>query len=170
MAMKYKGQKGVTALMCGIALLCVIFPVILIVAIPAIVGGIVSLIIKNKKEKEEQLLYNDAITYINNLDICCEKDFEKSLNELIKRAKFFGYKINRCSDDIFIKCYQSIDNIGISVVRKEYGNQITQKQVIITNRYLTPKAKEFCNNAMITVIDRSDLINIYIYIKKSERE
>lgn len=170
MAMKYKGEKGIYILVCGIALLCVILPVILIAAIPVVIGTIVCLIIKSKKEKELQLLYDEAMTYINELDIMSEEDFEENAKEMIKRASSLGYEGKIYTEGVSINCYQSIDKIGIGVVRKDCGNQITKNHLIITNRYLTPQARTFCEDAMITVINRDDLINIYIYIKKSEQK
>lgn len=169
MAMKYKGQKEVTALMCGIALLCIIFPIVLAIAIPAAVVGIVCAIVDAKKKKREQQWYNEMVAYLTSLDMMSKEEFESNVGELINKVTSSGYNLNRyVRNEMSVKYYQSVDNIGIGIVRRDYGNEFVRNSMIVTNRELTPKAREFCRNGMIVVVSRNVIADMYMFKLRNE--
>ena len=165
MAMRYKGEKQITAMVCGIALICVIFPIFLIAIIPVAIIGVVAAINKHKND----IIHNKAIEYLLELDQLPNLEFNAKVIQVIKTAKELGNPIIIDSENDSIKYYQSIDNIGIAVIRKDFSTQFKGDQVVITNRYLTPKAREFCANGMIKVINRDELIALLNYIEKAKK-
>lgn len=177
-----KGDRNVgvimTVMMVIIAL-AIIVPPALIVAIPFLVVFIIIKVIDSKKKKEEaqkqEQEYLEAkknldytMSYLWTLDRMSEEEFKNSTRKLIHKANSEGYKlkgyITSGEQDVSMMYYQSVDNVGIAPVRNIYGNKLLLNSVFVTNRYLTPKAKEFCKSGMIIVIDRDVLSDICIFM------
>jgi hypothetical protein len=108
--------------------------------------------------------------YLFELDIMSLSDFEESTNALVSKAKSSGYTLEGYTTSTLVKHYQTIENVGIGIIRDDYISSGVRDVMIVTNRYLTPKAKEFCKNGRILVIDRTELFNICMYLSRQGLE
>lgn len=147
-----------------ILIVCVIFPGLLLVAIPILIGGAV----KTSMDKKEQVFCSKANYYLSCLDTMSFEEFKRETTDLITKANFNNYPMEHRIEESTVKYYQTIDNIGIAIIRKDFGNQVSQRSIVVTNRQLTPKAREFCENGFIKLVDRNVLFDMYVFILKKE--
>lgn len=124
--------------------------------------------IKNKAEYEKaKSLYDETMNYLSSLDEMDLDSFKIEVHKLINQATALGFSFKggvSGEKKVKVKYYHSVDNIGIAPIRNDYGAELSDDKMIITNRHLTPKAKEFCSNARIFVVDRDTIADIYIFL------
>lgn len=157
-----------------------IFPIIIAICI---IYGIISIILsvkKSKIEKEQKkeaeilLIKNTEIraktdAYLERLDTMSDLEFQDSVIDLVTKATNAGYYLYGYNDeDMTINYYQSMTNIGVALVRDFYGDKFVPNRMIITNRDLTTKAKEFCRNGRIVVVSRKTLSDMFEYLCRQD--
>lgn len=125
------------------------------------------------QDKELEALNEDVNARLLEYDMSSSEDFVRLVGELIKDCSAKGYKFTssvRFSHDVTFYFKQSIDNIGVALIRKVFGEEVTPNRAFVTNRGLTSQARKHCDAALIMVIDRdalSDLIAFQITSNKA---
>ena len=158
-------EKGFLYLLfiCIGIVICVAFaPIVLIVWLCRVLQ-------ENNAAKLHEAAENKMLEY----DMAAKEDFSKLTGELLKECLNNGYKIQSpitLEGDVRFKFYQSIDNVGIGIIRKIYGEEVKPNRGFVTNRKLTRQAQDYCNKALIAVIDRDVLIDMVMFkIKKDKK-
>lgn len=124
------------------------------------------------QQKEIKVLDEGVNSRLLEYDMATSEEFSSKVGELIKDCSDKGYKFNSpvksCGDTTF-HFKQSIENIGVALVRDVFGDEARPDRAIVTNRELTPQARNYCDAALVMIIDRSvisDLIAFQIMSNK----
>lgn len=146
---------------------------ILLTAVISIPVLLIVWICYRHQQKEIEALNNLVNARLIEYDMCSKEDFTKLVGELIKDCSAKGYKFTspvKFTGDVAFHFKQSIDNIGVVLIRKAFGEEAKLNRAFVTNRGLTPQARKYCDSALIMVIDRetlSDLIAFQIIYNKA---
>lgn len=123
---------------------------------------------ENKDAKLHEAAENKTLEY----DMAAKEDFSKLTGELLKECLDNGYKIQSpvtLNGDVRFNFFQSIDNVGVGIIRKIYGEEVKPNRGFVTNRKLTRQAQNYCNTALIAVIDRDVLIDMIMFLKSKKK-
>lgn len=113
-------------------------------------------------------IYEEINRRLIDLDMSSKEDFKTKIEELIldctdKGYTFSSFFTKQGELEFEFHFVQSVDNIGVAVVRKEFGNDIKENRALVVNRKLTRQAKEYCQNALVLVIDRESIADMLMF-------
>lgn len=147
--------------------------VVLLTAVISIPVLLIVWICYRHQKKELQALNEGVNARLLEYDMCPKEEFTGVVGELIKDCAEKGYKFSSpamYSGDMIFHFKQSIDDIGVALVRNAFGEEVKPNRAFVTNRGLTSQAHKYCDAALIMVIDRnalSDLIAFQITSNKA---
>ncbi len=147
--------------------------VVLITAVISIPVLLIVWICYRHQKKEIEVLNEGVNSRLLEYDMSSSKDFTRLIGELIKDCSAKDYKFIspvRFSGDMTFYFKQSIDDIGIALIREAFGKEVKPNRAFVTNRGLTSQARKYCDAALIMVVDRdvlSDMIAFQITNSKT---
>ena len=147
--------------------------VVLLTAVISIPVLLIVWICYRHQKKEIEALNEGVNARLIEYDMSSSEDFARLIGELIKDCSTKGYKFTspvKFSGDMTFHFKQSIDDIGVALIREAFGEEVKPNRAFVTNRGLTSQARKYCDAALIMVIDRdalSDLIAFQITSNKA---
>jgi len=147
--------------------------VVLLTAVISIPVLLIVWICYRHQKKEIEALNEGVNARLLEYDMSSREDFARLIGELIKDCSTKGYKFTspvKFSGDMTFHFKQSIDDIGVALIREAFGEEVKPNRAFVTNRGLTSQARKYCDAALIMVIDRdalSDLIAFQITSNKA---